>query len=73
MIKETINQENIRLLLPAKIARTVELIAANKHLSPWEVLTEFYSSQLYKELEIEKSKRWWESPLQLSKDYSPMP
>ena len=32
-------------------------------------LIQFYKSNIYKELEIEQTKRWWQSPLELFEDY----
>jgi hypothetical protein len=60
-----ITQENFRLLLPGKIAAIVEKWREKEHCSSKEALLAFYSSKLYHELENEKTKRWWESPVQL--------
>jgi hypothetical protein len=68
MIPE-ITQDNFRLLLPGKIARAVKQIAEQSHKQPLDVLADFYLSNLYKELEREGTKLWWESPLQLCRDY----
>jgi hypothetical protein len=64
-----ITQENFRLLLPGKIASVAEKIAADRKCSPKEALQTFYASALYRQLENEKTKRWWESPLQLYQDF----
>jgi hypothetical protein len=69
MIPEHITQENFRVLLPAKIAQTAALIAEETHASIADTLVDFYLSPLYRELETEDTKRWWESPLQLCRDY----
>jgi hypothetical protein len=69
MILEQINQNNFRTLLPAKIAQTVKLISDDIGVSEDKVFIDFYSSVVYKELEDEKSKRWWDSPLQLCDEY----
>lgn len=63
-----INQKNFRALLPAKIAGVIEKISTEKRISSKEALLFFYSSNVYRELEIEETKRWWESPAQLYRD-----
>ncbi|MDR1269197.1 MAG: hypothetical protein LBK82_06705 [Planctomycetaceae bacterium] len=60
-----ITQENFRILLPGKIAFIVDQICEVKGCSIKAALLEFYNSKLYSELEIEKTKRWWQSPMQL--------
>ncbi|MDR1923188.1 MAG: hypothetical protein LBQ66_02345 [Planctomycetaceae bacterium] len=60
-----ITQQNFRILLPGKIAAVVEKIQEAKNCSDKAALLEFYNSELYQELEIEATKRWWESPAQL--------
>jgi hypothetical protein len=64
-----ITQDNFRLLLPGKIAAIVGKILEERHCSPKEALLLFYRSELYRELENEKTKRWWESPMQLYADW----
>jgi hypothetical protein len=70
MITDKITQENFRILLPGKIAAVAEKIAADRHCSLKEALITFYLSDLYRELETEKTKRWWESPSQLYWDFA---
>jgi hypothetical protein len=64
-----ITQENFRMLLPGKIAAIVEKRRAERGGSPKEALLAFYRSSLYRELENEATKRWWESPAQLYSDW----
>ncbi len=64
-----ITQKNFRILLPGKIAAVVEKVAAHKKCSGKEALLAFYQSNLYRQLENEKTKCWWESPEQLYQDY----
>ncbi|MDR1899529.1 MAG: hypothetical protein LBQ55_05940 [Treponema sp.] len=64
-----ITQENFRLLLPGKIAAIVEKRREERHCSSKEALLAFYRSALYRELENEQTKRWWESPAQLYRDW----
>ncbi|MGL4944040.1 MAG: hypothetical protein ACRC46_12715 [Thermoguttaceae bacterium] len=63
-----ITQKNFRALLPCKIAAVVEKIRDEKKLSSKEALLVFYDSDVYRELEIEETKCWWESPAQLYRD-----
>ena len=65
MSEFTVTQENIRALLPFKIAQICAKIQKAKRCSPHQALLEFYASGLYRELEDESTKRWWESPEQL--------
>ena len=63
-----VNQNNLRTILPGKIAQTVSLIAEEKKCSPKDALLQFYSSNVYKNLEIESTKYWWLSSYQLFED-----
>ncbi|MDR2172502.1 MAG: hypothetical protein LBP59_20365 [Planctomycetaceae bacterium] len=65
-----ITQKNVRLLLPGKIAAVAVKIRDEKNCSDKEALLEFYNSELYRELECEETKRWWESPAQLYADFT---
>lgn len=64
-----VTQENLRSILPGKIARTIMLISEEEKTSVKNALLKFYKSSVYKELEIEQTKRWWQSPLQLFEDF----
>lgn len=61
-----ITQQNLRAILPGKIARTVMIIAARDHRPSLEVLKSFYRSPVYQKLEVEETKYWWQSPEQLA-------
>lgn len=60
-----INQQNLRSILPGKIARAVMLLAAKTGRSPLDELKSFYASPIYAQLECEETKYWWMSPEQL--------
>lgn len=60
-----VTQENLRVLLPSKIALAVEEIAKIKGTDPVEELPGFYASAVYRKLENEKTKYWWFSPVEL--------
>ena len=64
-----VTQENLRSILPGKIARTIMLISEEEKSSVKNALLKFYKSSVYKELEIEQTKRWWQSSLQLFEDF----
>ncbi|MBP5695237.1 MAG: hypothetical protein J6X11_01160 [Treponema sp.] len=64
-----VTQENLRSILPGKIARTIMLISEEEKSSVKNALLKFYKSRVYKELEIEQTKRWWQSSLQLFEDF----
>lgn len=61
-----ITQQNLRAILPGKIARTVMIIAARDQRPALEVLKGFYRSPVYQKLEVEETKYWWQSPEQLA-------
>lgn len=64
-----VTQENLRSILPGKIARTIMLISEEEKSSVKNALLKFYKSSVYKKLEIEQTKRWWQSSLQLFEDF----
>ncbi|MBP5401637.1 MAG: hypothetical protein J6Y36_00605 [Treponema sp.] len=64
-----VNQNNLRSVLPAKIAQTVSMISSEKNCSAKLALLQFYKSPVYKELENEQTKRWWQSPYNLFEDF----
>ena len=66
---ETITQETIRIILPSKVALTVEAIARRNGTVALDELPKFYASGVYRALENEKSKYWWFSPLELCELY----
>lgn len=63
-----VNQDNLRSILPGKIAQIVSLLTKEKHCTPKEALLFFYASGVYKNLENESTKYWWLSPSQLVED-----
>ena len=67
-MKETINQQNLYLLLPAKVSRMAEMLADDKGLSMIDALKRVYASAVYKRLEEEKTKAWHLGPTTLYYD-----
>ena len=63
------SEKAFRAILPGKIALVCERIADECGVSPMEALARFYASPTYAELEIESTKRWWESPAELFRDW----
>ncbi|MBR3583019.1 MAG: hypothetical protein IKO01_06220 [Kiritimatiellae bacterium] len=64
------SEKAFRAILPGKIALTCERIAEREKIPPVVALERFYESPTYRELEIESTKRWWESPAELARDYA---
>lgn len=64
-----VTQENLRSILPGKIARTIMLISEEEKSSVKNALLKFYKSSVYKELEVEPTKRWWQSSKELFEDF----
>ncbi len=60
-----ITQNNLYLILPFKVSRLVDMLCADEHISTIEAIRRIYSSQMYKELEQESTKRWHEGPVSL--------
>ena len=65
----TPNQQNFRVLLPAKIAQVVGMIQADTGMSVQEAFSAFYNSPVYADLETEATSCWWESPADLYRDF----
>jgi len=61
----TINQSNLYLLLPSKICWMVDMLTDEKGISIAEAIKEIYSSSVYEQLEIEKTKLWHWGPVAL--------
>lgn len=53
-----VNQDNLYLFLPRKIASVASIIAANAHCSTLEAMQRFYASVTYQGLEKEETKLW---------------
>ena len=60
-----VTQDNLRVLLPAKVALTLEEIARARNTEPADEIAGFYSSDVYRNLENESTKYWWFSPAEL--------
>ena len=60
-----VNQSNVHLFLPWKVAGLASLWAADMGIPRLEAQRRFYGTQFYKSLEDESTKLWTLSPEQL--------
>ena len=64
-----VSQDNLRVLLPSKVALTLEEIAKARNTEPADEIAAFYASDVYRNLEKESTKYWWFSPAELCDMY----
>ncbi len=64
-----INQSNLYLLLPSKLSWMASMLAEDKGISIVDAIKQLYSSELYKKLEDEKTKKWHLGPVALYEEY----
>ena len=57
-----VTQNNLHLLLPSKVSWLADMLCAEMHISVIEAMRQIYSSDMYKQLEQESTKRWHEGP-----------
>ena len=60
-----ITQSNLYLLLPFKVSWVADMLSEDEHISTIEAIRRVYSSDMYKQLEQESTKRWHEGPVSL--------
>lgn len=60
-----INQDNLYLLLPSKVAWLTDMLTTDKEISIVDALKEIYSSDTYRQLEDESTKMWHLGPVAL--------
>ncbi len=63
-----INQENLYLLLPSKVAWLTEMLIEDKGIGIVEAIREVYSSDTYRRLEDESTKMWHLGPVAIYQD-----
>ena len=68
-LKETFSQEDIRMILPSKIALVVDILSKRTGEDPVKIMTDFYRSKTYLMLQDESTKYWWFGPAELSELY----
>lgn len=64
-LKETFTQEDIRTILPSKIALLVDILSKRTGEDPVKLMTDFYQSKTYAMLQNESTKYWWFGPAEL--------
>lgn len=60
-----INQSNLYLLLPSKVAWMTDMLSEDESISIVEAMKKIYSSDTYKQLEKENTKMWHLGPVAL--------
>lgn len=63
-----INQDNLYLLLPSKVAWLTDMLTEDKGISIIEAIRDIYSSDMYRRLEDESTKMWHLGPVALYQD-----
>ena len=65
-----INQNNLYLLLPSKVAWLADMLSEDRDISVVEAVRQIYLSNTYKRLEDESTKMWHLGPVALYQDMS---
>ncbi len=60
-----ITQGNLYLILPSKVSRMAEMLAADSGKNIVQAVKEIYASNVYKRLEQEHTKQWHLGPVAL--------
>ena len=68
-LKETFTQEDLRLILPSKIALVADLLSRRTGEDPVKVMSNFYKSKTYTMLQDESTKYLWFGPAELCELY----
>ena len=63
-----INQGNLYLLLPSKVAWLADMLTTDKGIGIVDAMMEIYSSDTYRQLEDESTKMWHLGPVALYQD-----
>lgn len=63
-----INQDNLYLLLPSKVAWLADMLTTDKGIGIVDAMIEIYSSDTYRQLEDESTKMWHLGPVALYQD-----
>ena len=66
-----ITQQNLYLILPSKVSWMADMLCEDKHISVVEAIRQIYTSDTYKQLEQENTKRWHEGPVALYQAFLP--
>ena len=60
-----VNQSNLYLLLPSKVAWMADMLSEERNTSVVEAMRMIYSSDVYRKLEDETTKMWHLGPIAL--------
>lgn len=60
-----VNQSNLYLLLPSKVAWMADMLSEDRNTSVVEAMRMIYSSDVYRKLEDESTKMWHLGPIAL--------
>ena len=63
-----INQSNLYLLLPSKVAWLADMLTEDKGISIVDAMKEIYLSDTYSQLEDESTKMWHLGPVAIYQD-----
>lgn len=64
-----ITQDNLYLILPSKVSRMAEMLAADSGKSIAQAVKDIYLSDVYKRLEQEQTKLWHLGPVALYQEF----
>ena len=64
-----ITQDNLYLILPAKVSRMAEMFAEDSGKSIVQAVKDIYHSEVYKRLELESTKQWHLGPVALYQEF----
>ena len=67
-----ITQNNLYLILPSKVSRMAEMLAADCGKSIVDAVKDIYASSLYERLEQEHTKQWHLGPVALYQELQPV-
>ena len=67
--KETFTQEDLRTILPSKIALVADILSKRSGEYHVRIMTDFYRSKTYAMLQDESTKYWWFGPAELCELY----
>lgn len=65
-----INQDNLHLIIPSKVAWIADMLSEDRNISIVEAIRIIYSSDTYSRLENESTKTWHLGPVALYQDMS---
>ena len=69
MMNLTIDQNNLHIILPSKMAWLASMLADDENISVVDAIKKLYSSKLYKKLEDESTKIWHLGPVALYEEF----